>query len=81
MTCARCKVDCQRFGKHRNGLARFPGATPVPKDLHRSPPAHLGPDVLAQDKAELVVKLLIEGNSIRSTQRIGGVDQSTIMLS
>jgi transposase-like protein len=34
---------------------------------------------LPMDKAELVVKLLIEGNSIRSTQRITGVDQNTMM--
>ena len=24
MTCKACDVDCQRFGKHRNGLRRFP---------------------------------------------------------
>ena len=23
MTCKECQVDCQRFGKHRNGLRRF----------------------------------------------------------
>ena len=23
MTCEACKVSCQRFGKHRNGLRRF----------------------------------------------------------
>jgi len=23
MNCSRCNVECQRFGKHRNGLQRF----------------------------------------------------------
>jgi transposase-like protein len=34
---------------------------------------------VSEEKAIMVVKLLIEGNSIRSTQRITGVDQNTIM--
>jgi IS1 family transposase len=34
---------------------------------------------LSHEKAQLVIQLLIEGNSIRSTQRITGVDQNTIM--
>ena len=78
MTCAVCKVDCQRFGKHRNGLSRFR----CPKCRKTFTEAHtktLGTMYLPKDKAELVVKLLIEGNSIRSTQRITGVDQNTIM--
>src|ERR1022692_31681 len=32
-----------------------------------------------QQNAHLVIQLLIEGNSIRTTQRITGVDQNTIM--
>jgi len=31
------------------------------------------------DKALLALQLLFEGNSIRSTQRIAGIDQNTIM--
>jgi hypothetical protein len=34
---------------------------------------------VSKDKANLVIQPLIEGNSIRSTQRIIGVDQNTIM--
>jgi transposase-like protein/IS1 family transposase len=78
MTCGACKVHCQRFGKHRNGLARFrcPQCRKTFTEAHQ---LTLGQMYLPKDKAELVVKLLIEGNSIRSTQRISGVDQNTIM--
>ena len=78
MTCGVCKVRCQRFGKHRNGLARFrcPQCRKTFTEAHH---LTLGQMYLPKDKAELVVKLLIEGNSIRSTQRISGVDQNTIM--
>ena len=34
---------------------------------------------IPQDKALLAVQLLLEGNSIRSTERITGLDRNTIM--
>jgi lambda repressor-like predicted transcriptional regulator len=34
---------------------------------------------VADDKALLALQLLIEGNSIRSTERIAGIDRNTIM--
>jgi len=71
-------VSCQRFGKHRNGLRRF--RCPLCKRTYTE--AHqltLGDMYLSHEKAQLVIQLLIEGNSIRSTQRITGVDQNTIM--
>ncbi len=71
-------MSCQRFGKHRNGLRRF--RCPLCKRTYTE--AHqltLGDMYLSHEKAQLVIQLLIEGNSIRSTQRITGVDQNTIM--
>ncbi len=78
MTCKACKVDCQRFGKHRNGLHRFR----CPKCRKTFTEAHhltLGEMFLPNEKMLMVVKLLVEGNSIRSIQRITGTDQNTIM--
>jgi transposase-like protein/IS1 family transposase len=78
MTCGSCKMLCQRFGKHRNGLRRF--RCPLCKKTYTE--AHqltLGEMYLSHEKAQLVIQLLIEGNSIRSTQRITAVDQNTIM--
>jgi transposase-like protein len=78
MTCKACDVVCQRFGKHRNGLARFrcPNCKKTYTEPHR---LTLGEMYVSEEKALLAVQLLIEGNSIRSTQRITGVDQNTIM--
>jgi transposase-like protein/IS1 family transposase len=78
MTCGTCKVPGQHYGRTRHGVARFR----CPK-CRKTFSAHreltLSQMYLPKDKAEMVVKLLIEGNSIRSTQRISGVDQNTIM--
>ena len=78
MTCPYCKTRCQGFGKHRNGLRRFRCA-----ECRRTftEPHRLMLDTmyLSQEKAVLALQLLIEGNSIRSTMRISGVDGNTIM--
>jgi transposase-like protein/IS1 family transposase len=78
MACEACKVSCQRFGKHRNGLRRFrcPQCKKTYTEAHQ---LTLGEMYVSQEKANLVIQLLVEGNSIRSTQRITGVDQNTIM--
>jgi transposase-like protein/IS1 family transposase len=78
MTCKACKVDCQRFGKHRNGLRRFrcPLCRKTFTEPHR---LTLGQMYISEEKMLLAAKLLIEGNSIRSTQRITSIDQNTIM--
>jgi transposase-like protein/IS1 family transposase len=78
MICEDCKVECQRFGKHRNGLRRFR----CPKCKRTYTEAHtrtLGSMYIPWDKALLAVQLLLEGNSIRSTERISGLDKNTIM--
>jgi len=71
-------MDCQRFGKHRNGLRRFrcPGCKKTYTEAHKRV---LDTMYIAQDKAALALQLLLEGNSIRSTERITGLDRNTIM--
>jgi len=78
MTCTRCEVDCQRFGKHRNGLRRFrcPLCKKTYTEAHK--PALAG-GYIPQDRIVLALRLLIEGNSIRSTERITNLDRNTIM--
>lgn len=77
MTCGTCNVDCQRFGKHRNGLRRFrcPQCKRTYTEPHRKT---LDAMYIPQDKAILATRLLLEGNSIRSTERITGIDRTTI---
>lgn len=78
MTCETCDVKCQRFGAHRNGLRRF--RCPVCHKTYTEPHHHtLGEMYISEDKMILAIKLLLEGNSIRSTMRITGVDGNTIM--
>jgi len=77
MTCAECDVPCQRFGTHRNGLRRF--RCPVCKKTYTEPHHQtLGEMYVSEDKVLLALQLLIEGNSIRSTMRITGLDGNTI---
>ena len=78
MSCQECGGKCQRFGKHRNRLRRF--RCPKCRKTFTEPHERtLGTMYTPQDKALLAVQLLLEGNSIRSTERITGLDRNTIM--
>jgi transposase-like protein/IS1 family transposase len=78
MTCPDCKIECVRFGFHRNGLRRFRC-----QKCHRTyTEAHtqtLGEMNISWEKALLALQLLLEGNSVRSTSRITGLDKNTIL--
>lgn len=78
MTCDGCSVECQRFGKHRNGLRRFrcPKCKRTFTEQHRRVCETM---YISQDRAVLALQLLLEGNSIRSTERICQMDRNTIM--
>jgi IS1 family transposase/transposase-like protein len=78
VTCKDCDLKCQSIGKHRNGLRRFrcPQCRKSYTEPHRR---MLDTMYISSEKATLALQLLLEGNSIRSTQRITGLDQNTIM--
>src|SRR5258706_11810261 len=77
MTCSECEVTCQRFGTHRNGLRRFrcPQCKKTYTEAHR---LTLGEMYVSEEKMLMAIKLLLEGNSIASTERVTGVDAGTI---
>jgi transposase-like protein/IS1 family transposase len=78
MNCGACGRPCQRFGKHRNGLRRF--RCSECKRTYTEPHARtLGSMYIAPERANLALQLLLEGNSIRSTERITQLDRNTIM--
>jgi len=78
MTCEACNINCQRFGTHRNGLRRF--RCPICKKTYtESHQRTLGTMYIPQEKAVLALRLLLEGNSIRSTERITDLNINTIM--
>jgi transposase-like protein/IS1 family transposase len=78
MTCESCEVKCQRFGKHRNGLRRFrcPQCHKTYTEAHR--PA-LDGSYISQERIVLALRLMVEGNSLRSTERVTGLDINTLM--
>jgi transposase-like protein/IS1 family transposase len=78
MACTDCEVRCQRFGTHRNGLQRFrcPVCRKTYTEDHK--PALEG-SYISQERIVLALRLLIEGNSLRSTQRITDLDINTLM--
>src|ERR1700735_5360088 len=78
MTCEKCETNCQRFGRHRNGLRRFrcPLCKKTYTEAHK--PALEG-SYISQERIVLALRLLIEGNSLRSTQRITDLDINTLM--
>lgn len=78
VSCSECFVVCQRFGKHRNGLQRF--RCPKCKKTYTEPhELTLGEMYIPVEKILMAVSMLLEGNSIRSTMRITGLDQNTII--
>src|SRR5260370_20799193 len=77
MTCQSCDVKCQRFGKHRNGLRRFrcPLCHKTYTEAHK--PALEG-SYIPQHRIVLALRLLLEGNSLSSTERITDLHRNTI---
>ena len=72
MNCPVCKVECRNFGKHRNGLRRF-RCTDCGKtytEPHKKP---FGDMKIPVDKAVFALTMILEGSSIRSTERVTGV--------
>ncbi len=78
MTCHNCRTECQRFGKHRNGLQRFRcrQCSKTFTEPHADP---LDGMYLPLDKAEMVLRLLLEGNSVSSVERATDVHHTTIL--
>ncbi len=78
MECQQCHGPTRRFGKNRNGSQRFrcdacrltfTDAATRPVDRRQ----------LSPEKAILCLRMLLEGNSVRSIERITGVHRDTIL--
>jgi transposase-like protein/IS1 family transposase len=78
MTCESCEVKCQRFGKHRNGLRRF-RCTQCGKTYTESHKPTLEGSYISQERIVMALRLMVEGNSLRSTARITDLDINTLM--
>ena len=78
MTCHNCRSECQRFGKHRNGLQRY-RCRQCSRTFTEPHENALDGMYLPQAKAEQVLSLLLEGSSVSSTERLTGVHHTTIL--
>ncbi|HEX3151373.1 MAG TPA: IS1 family transposase [Gemmataceae bacterium] len=78
MLCPVCQKETRKFGKNRNGSQRhrcdecrktFTDEATRPADGRE----------LSQEKAIMVLRMLLEGASVRSTERLTGVHRDTIL--
>ncbi len=77
MNCPICNNLSKKDGKDRKGDQRFK-CTECHKRFSIAKEKLLGAMILDTDRALLCLQLLVEGNSVRATERITGVHRSTI---
>src|ERR1700687_3264173 len=78
MTCQNCCLAGKRFGKDRKGFQRFR----CPKCGRTFTEPHNGTIhgmYTSKEKAATVVRLFVEGNSVRSIERITEMHRDTIL--
>lgn len=78
MNCPICNNLSKKDGKDRKGDQRFK-CTECGKRFSLPKEKLLGSMILNEEKALLCLNLLVEGNSVRSTERITGVHRDTIL--
>ncbi len=78
MVCHNCQLKARKFGRHRNGLQRY-RCNPCRRTFTEEHERPLENMRLPIDKAMLCLQLLLEGNSVRSVERITGVEKKTIL--
>lgn len=78
MNCLDCDGLTKKHGKDRKGNQRF-RCLACQKTFVEPKDKPLGSMILAEEKVLLCLNLLVEGSSIRSTERITGVHRDTII--
>jgi transposase-like protein/IS1 family transposase len=78
MTCHNCKIAAKKFGKDRKGNQRY-RCNQCRKTFQEYQEKLLGNMYLSEEKALMVLQMLVEGNSIRSITRITGIEKKTIL--
>ena len=78
MNCSNCNSLSKKNGKDRNGNQRFK-CLACGKRYSEPKDKNLGEMRLSEEKAVMCLKLLVEGCSIRSTERLTDVHRDTII--
>jgi len=77
MVCHNCRTECRRFGK-RNGLQRYQcrQCRKLFTEPHERP---FDTMYTRADRGLLALQMLLEGNSVRSTERMTGLHRDTVL--
>jgi transposase-like protein/IS1 family transposase len=78
VTCHSCRIECKRKGRDRKGTQRYQ-CRQCSKWFGAPQERPLDGMYLPIEKAEMVLKLLLEGNSVSSVERITEVHHTTIL--
>lgn len=78
MTCHNCKIEAKKAGRDRKGRQRY-RCNQCKRRFQEQQENLLGNMYLNEDKALLCLTLLLEGNSLRSIERITGVEMHTLL--
>jgi transposase-like protein/IS1 family transposase len=79
MTCHSCTVECKKAGKRSDGLQRYRCAQCGKTFSDRKQFGAIGHKQIDDSKALLALQLIVEGNSLRTTNRITGLGRNTIL--
>jgi transposase-like protein/IS1 family transposase len=78
LTCHNCRIECKRKGRDRKGTQRYQ-CRQCSKTFLEPRQDHLDGMHLPIEKAEMILKMLLEGNSLSSVVRLTDVHQKTIL--
>ena len=78
MTCNKCNAECRKFGKDRKGHQRYrcPKCGKTFTEPHNGNFASM---YTPTEKATAIIKLLVEGVSVRSIERLTDAHRDTIL--
>jgi transposase-like protein/IS1 family transposase len=78
MTCHSCRIECKRNGKNRKGQQRY-ACNQCRRRFTEPQEKPLDGMYLPIAKADMVLSLLLEGNSVSSVERVTGIHHGTIL--
>jgi transposase-like protein/IS1 family transposase len=78
VTCHSCRIECKRKGRDRKGTQRFQ-CRQCSKTFLEPQEKPFDGMYLPMEKAECVLKLLLEGSSVSTIERVTGVHHGTIL--
>jgi transposase-like protein len=79
VTCHNCRIEAAKAGRRRDGQQRYRCGTCGKTFSEAKDFGIFGHKQVDETSALLALTLIVEGNSVRSAQRISGVDKKTIL--